>query len=154
MRVMTLTRHVKFDSMPGSITRNMWLPSSSSNMLRQHSIHVQTLSPCFSLSYEVNASNATLATVHENINCPAVLTKGFPKIFSPMRMPRHFLDTPRSSFSGNSPCLSQYPGLSTRGEHYCSSILFQVGHFLPASQCPGVTSRSILCQCLLPTFVH
>ena len=34
------------------------------------------LSPSLSLSCEVNASNATHAKLHVNINCPAVLTKG------------------------------------------------------------------------------
>ena len=35
------------------------------------------LSPSFSLSYEVNASSATPAKLHVNINGPAVLTKRF-----------------------------------------------------------------------------
>ena len=34
-------------------------------------------SPSLSLSYEINVSNANLARLLENSNCPAVLTKGF-----------------------------------------------------------------------------
>ena len=37
----------------------------------------RTLSPRRSLSCEVNAANALHAKLHVNINCPAVLTKGF-----------------------------------------------------------------------------
>ena len=52
--------------------------------------------------------------------------------------------------SGSPPALLQYPRLSTRGEQYFSSILFPWGHLLLVFQCPGVDSRSILCQCPLP----
>ena len=44
-------------------------------MLHQHL--VRAYPPNLSLSYEVNASNETPARLHENSNCPAVLTKGF-----------------------------------------------------------------------------
>ena len=149
------------------------------------------LSPSFSLSYEVKASSATPAKLHVNINCPAVLTKGFankcfafegalflsskcsssdffqvrPNWFfnsslftsavSWVAQFRRFLNTPRSSFFRQlSSCFAVTRAIHQGRAVFLSSTLFRGVHLLPASQCPGVDSRSTLCQCLLPTLVH
>ena len=146
------------------------------------------LSPSLSLSCEVNASNAALAKLHVNINCSAVVTKGFAingnadesaliasskdsscrfSQVCPSWFPNSSLltsafcweaqccrlrDTPRSSFSGNSPVLSWSPELSTMVERCPSSHFSQEDRTSLASQWQGVESKAIPCRRPLPTF--